>query len=122
MIKNIWSDISFYCINGHEHPVKFVRREGESPFYACPKYMRKDEKHPDGHEADELACPNRLSFNDSASIVEKFASIVEESLLSGEVADFSGFKFKYKLYDVKVLFYSDKAIKIGVLNRRATEL
>lgn len=122
MVKNFWSDIEFYCINGHDKPVKFVNREGDSPFYACPKYMLMDEKHPDGHEKGEPVCPNRVSFVDATNIVEKFAAIVEESSLAGEVTDFSNFRFKYKLFNVHVLSYSDKMIKIGILNRRAVEL
>lgn len=121
MITNVWSNISFYCNNGHEEPVKFVKREGESPFYACPRYMRRDEKHPDGHEMDEPACPNRVSFNDAASIVEKFAAVVEESILSGEITDFSNFKFNYKMYQVTILSYDDDEVQIGIINRRAIE-
>lgn len=121
MITNVWSNINFYCMNGHEEPVKFVRRDGESPFYACPRYMKRDERNPDGHEADVPACPNRLSFSDAASIVEKFASVVEESILSGEITDFSNFKFDYNMIKVRVLSYDDDEVRIGIINRKAIE-
>lgn len=119
MIKNFWSKITIYCNNKHEKPIEFYVKEGQSPFYACPKYMLKDEKHPNGHTKDERACPNRLNFIDAQGIVEKFSDIVEEDLLSNENINYEGLEFKYKHYIINVLEYTDKSIKLGILNKKS---
>lgn len=120
MILNFWNGISFYCMNGHEDPVPMVVMEGSTPFYACPKYMLKDEAHPDGHEPGEPGCPNRLSFTDAEQIVLTFSRMVEQAMEDDEIVDFTGLSFKYKMIQAKILKYRNKEdVRIGILNRRA---
>ena len=119
MVMNLWNRIHFCCKHRHEQPIPFKVMEGTSAFYACPKYMRQDEEHPDGHTEDEPACPNRVSFTDAEKIVSMLSDEVQESLLNGEMTDFTGLKYKYKYYDVEVLKYNDDRIELAVLNNRA---
>ena len=83
MVLNFWKshEISFYCMNGHEEPVPMVIMEGDTPFYACPRYMALDEKHPDGHGPDEPMCMNRFSLTDAEDIVMKLSKIIEEDIM-----------------------------------------
>ncbi len=119
MIKNFWNGLELYCMHRHDEPVRMTVREGSSHFYACPKYMRMDAEHPDGHADGEPACNNRLSFADATKLVETFAAAVEESYASGEMTDFTNFRFHYKHLEARVLYYDDDRIKLGVINNRA---
>lgn len=119
MIKNFWSKIKIYCGNNHNTPIEFTVKAGESPFYACPKYMLKDNKHPNGHTKDERACPNRLNFIDAQGIVEKFSDIVEKDIINDKNINYEGLEFKYKHYEIKVFKYTDNDIKISVINKKA---
>ena len=127
MLKNLTDKISFYCINGiHEKPVPMVFRErsddGHDDFYACPKYMLKDDAHPDGHGPDDKACLNRLGLSDAGEIISVFNRIVDEDMQENVFADYTNFSFPYKPgIQVKVLVFSDKEIRFGVLNRRAVK-
>lgn len=124
MILNFWNknNITFYCINKHEKPVKMVIMNGQTgQFYACPKYMLKDDKHPDGHEADERACANRLSFMDAEQIVMLLSKEVEEDLENGIMGNYKGITIRLKQIDAVVLEYSDYKIEIGIINHKAIE-
>ena len=117
MIKNIWNKVTFFCMN-HEEPLPFYEyRTEKETFYACHKYMKKDEDHPDGHEENEPACFNRLSFTTAADIVSRFASIMEEDSLMGTQADYKGMRFIVKNIEVKVLRYTPSEIRFGIINR-----
>ena len=121
MILNFWDNdnIKFYCINKHQKPVKMTIMNGQTgQFFACPKYMLKDENHPDGHDADERACSNRLSFMDAEQIVVALSKEVEDDLMNGIMGDYTGTIIHVKQIDAKVLDYSDSKIKIGIVNRR----
>lgn len=121
MILNFWDNdnIKFYCINNRQKPVKMTIMNGQTgQFFACPKYMLKDENHPDGHDADERACSNRLSFMDAEQIVVALSKEVEDDLMNGIMGDYTGTIIHVKQIDAKVLDYSDSKIKIGIVNRR----
>lgn len=120
MILGIWKNIKIYCDN-HEEPVLFKEKQGETMFYACPKYYPESEDFPQGYLEGEKKCLNRLSFHDAQKIVEEFSSIMEDSLISGEMFDFTNYKFRHRMYDVRIIYYSlsDMVIKIGVINRSA---
>lgn len=92
---------------------------GASDFYACPKYMRKDDQHPLGHDEDERACPNRISLYEEPQIVEALNKIIEEDLMSGVIADYTNLVFHYKHIEAKILKYSDNEIVISLLNKKA---
>lgn len=129
MVLNFWKshDISFFCMNGHEEPVPMVIMEGDTPFYACPRYMAMDEKHPDGHGPDEPMCMNRFSLTDAEEVVIKLSKIIEEDILNDVYGDYNGHVYEYKKLTVTVLLYEDAPddddikekplIYLGVLNR-----
>ena len=120
MIKGFWKKTHFYCIHGHDEPIPMVVMEGSSPFYACPKYMRQDEKHPDGYIDGERACANRISFTRAMSVMERFMKIVEEDDAAGVICDYTGMKFSFDGIDIRILKYDPKKeIRVGVINRRA---
>lgn len=121
MISNFWQRIHFFCIHdAHNEPVPFSVMEGSSSFYACPRYMRKDAAHPDGHEEGERACANRISFRDTEKIVEFFGSMYSEDLANGILMDYTGVEFDLRSYHVKVLRYSMNGdIDLGVINKAA---
>ena len=117
MITNMTDKVVFYCLK-HTKPIGMIVKEGVSLFYACPKYMQKDEDNPDGYEKDqERACANRLSFDDASNIIFKFNKIVEESLLNNVIQDFNNYEFDYKKIHIKILKYSDNHLDIGILNK-----
>jgi len=118
MIKNLWEKTELYCMN-HKEPVRmYIYEHAVSPFYACPRYMRKDADHPDGHEENEPGCANRISFDAYWKIVDKFGEIMEADFANGEIQDYTGLRFRWKQIDVKILSYSEKKILIGVSNRK----
>ena len=122
-VSNLWENLEFYCGN-HEERIPMVIQEGQSKFFACPKYMLKDEKHPDGHEADEKACVNRISFDDIGNIMMALHSVMSNAVADpGEMIDFNGYSFKHKSYDVKILKYNEFTgkIKLSILNRKVLQ-
>ena len=121
MLSNIWKGLSFYCMNGHERPVQMTFKEGNSLFYACPKYMPADRQHPDGHVSHEAACANRLSFSDAEKIVSMLSDAVQDSLCRDDLCDFTGYRFRLRQIAVEVLRYSDGDIRLGILNRGAVD-
>ena len=120
MITNIGKNLEFYCGN-HAKPIPLKIMNGETAFYACPKYMLKDKRHPDGHKKDEKACPNRLNFDDAGNIIMELSKMISASIEDDEFTDFTHTRFKYKYYDVEVLFYSDDRICLSVINRRVVK-
>lgn len=125
MIKNLTQNIRFFCINDHEEPVLMTERErtddNHDNFFACPKYMRKDEKHPDGFDKNETGCTNRLSFSDAGDIVVAFNKIVDDDIASFLFRDYTNYSFTLRNISVVVLSYSSEFIKFGVLNRKAVQ-
>ena len=119
MLSNFWDGVTLYCMNGHEEPVPMIYKEGNSLFFACPRYMLADENHPDGHRRNEPACPNRLSYYDAEKIISRLSEQVAESLVNDEVCDYTGYQFKFKNIHVRVLHYSEGDIRLGILNKGA---
>lgn len=118
MISNFWKGTSFYCMcDRHESPIPMVFKEGNSLFFACPKYMLADEQHPDGHERTEPACSNRLSYSDAEKIVSTLSDKVQDSIMEGEICDFTGYNFTVRKIKARVLKYKDDDIRIGVINK-----
>lgn len=122
MVKNIADRVRFYCINNHKEPIEMVIKEGRSLFYACPKYMMKDDNHPDGYvRGEENACANQLSFDDASNVIFALDKIISESMLSGEMQDYKNMEFDYKQIHVKVLKYSQDRLDLGILNKRTVK-
>ena len=119
MIKHLWEQITFYCIHGHEEPVPMKVMSGTTQFYACPRYMLKDEEHPDGHESGEPGCANRISFALALKIVDRFGKIVEDDTEAGDIVDYTNMRFSLSGVDVQVLKYTPTDVRLGVLNRKA---
>lgn len=131
MILDFWKNrkIGFYCMN-HDKPIPMAVREGNSLFYACPRYFLMDKDHPDGHAMGEPSCMNRLSFQDTSKIVEWLEKRIEEDLHDDIYTDYAGMSFKLRGITVTVLEYSqepvkrededeDPPVKLGILNRTA---
>jgi hypothetical protein len=104
----LWNRITIYCMN-HEEPVEMEivnnTEQIKTPFYACSNYFSE-------------GCPNRLNLDDYQGLVLKFCDVVEKG---GVLMDYTNYRFEYKgnrhkLF-VKVLKYSDKEVRLGVLNK-----
>ncbi len=121
MIKNFWKHITFYCGNDHPSPIPMKIMEGETPFYACPHYMLKDENHPDGHEPGERACANRLSFTRAKGIVDRLMKTVENDENEGIFCDYTGMQFDDNGITAEILKYDPLDTRISIVNRRATQ-
>lgn len=114
-ISDLWSKVSIYCMN-HDEPVKMeVLKNVEvikTPFYACENYVQSE-----SDKTDKNVCFNRLNLDDYQGIVLKFMDIVASSEM---MEDFTNYKFTYKgarhKITVKVLEYSYKSIKLGIIN------
>lgn len=131
---NFWEnyDIEFYCTNDHDEPVPMVIMKGVSQFYACPKYMKMDEQHPDGYGIDEVMCMNRFSLINAEEIVLAFSKIVENDIMNNTECDYTGHVFDVKKtgtnLKVTVLYYESfprgdyekPRLHLGVLNRLKT--
>lgn len=116
MVKNLWSKISIYCMD-HEKPVRmYVYTGSETPFYACPRYMLKDDDHPDGHAPDEKGCANRASFEAVRHLVEELGRKIEEDAENGIVMDYTGTKLKWRQISAQVLSWTNLHISIGIRN------
>ena len=121
MLTNLWRNISFYCMNDHEEPVPMVVQHGESAFYACPQYFEFSNEHPNGHFPGEKPCYNRISFRDAEKVIGEFSKIIEADLDDNVIADYKGLKITHRHIVAKVLKYSDKEVRIGILNRMAVQ-
>lgn len=122
MIQNFWSNTKIYCMNGHKEPIPMIVMSGTSSFYACPHYMLKNEKHPDGHSEDEKMCTNRISFTALTNVMSKLMKIVEKDDEDGIIADYTGKTIEYNGIKITVLKYHLNTFHIGILNRRAIDL
>lgn len=126
MVKNLSGKAQFYCMN-HPVPIPLIVRQRTDDrndnFFACPKYMRKDDAHPDGfdREAGETGCANRLSFSDAADLLDKFNKTVETDLMNGEISDYQGYRFTHRQIQAQILKYGGKELRIGILNRKAIQ-
>ena len=116
MLKNLWSRIELHCMT--HHVPMYVYSGAATPFYACPKYMKKDEEHPDGHDENERGCANRASFDDVMHLVEKFGKQIAEDESQGNVVDYTGLKLKWKTVDAVITKYSADKIIMEIKNRR----
>lgn len=124
MVKNIAEHASFYCMNEHAEPVLMIQRartdDNKDNFFACPKYMRKDEQHTNGFGEGETGCKNTLSFALAADILFWFNEMVETDMNSGIMSDYEGCKFTFKnQVEVTVLKDDGKELRFGVLNKKA---
>lgn len=120
MIKNLWDKVSFYCTNGHDEPIKLVVQQGDTPFYACPRYFQFDNEHPEGHLKGEAACHNRISFRDAERIVTKLSDKIESDMAEDDVSDYKNCRITIgNTISAVVLKYTSKEIRIGVVNRLA---
>ena len=118
MIRNIWKMVQLQCGN-HKKPIPFYVYEGSNtPFYACPKYMLKDDNHPDGHEKDEPGCSNRVSFDVARHFVEKISDILQEDIDNDTITDLTGLKMSYRGVDAQVTYQSDSKIILSVVNKK----
>lgn len=118
VVKNIWSKIELVCTN-HNPPVPMYVFEGSmTPFYACPKYMKKDEKHPNGHEENERGCSNRISFDDFGHLVDKLSNQIAKDTEAGIMGDYTNMKLHWKNIDAVILYYSFEKIIMGVSNKK----
>lgn len=116
MIKNIWSQITFVCGN-HKHPVEMYVYEGAAtPFYACPRYMLKDEEHPNGHNEGEPGCSNRMSFDAARYFVEKISKAMEEDILNNAIADMTGMKMSWHGIDAEITSHDTGKIIVAIKN------
>jgi hypothetical protein len=105
-MKGIWNLVSIWCLNHDEPKEMTVQNNTElikTPFYACPDYP---------------ACSNRLNLDDYQGLVLKFIQEVSKNPLC---TDFTNYSFTYrgtrqKIF-VKVLRYTDKEIRLGILNK-----
>ncbi len=125
MLKNLSADVKFYCMNGHEAPVLMKVREqsevGNDNFFACPKYMLKDESHPDGHDEKERSCLNRLSLSDAGDILSLYNKIVEDNIMDNALMDYEGYEFRHKLITARVLKDGSKGLAFGIYNKKAIQ-
>lgn len=119
MIQDLWKRTSFYCMNHGEDHVRLYDYTGTGkPFFACPRYWAKDEEHENGHEPYEEPCMNRLDYDTAQDIVEKLSQMIDEDDKDGIVTDYKNCVIHVKGIEAKVIRYTDKEIRIGILNRR----
>lgn len=103
----------FMCIN-HDTPHEMIIREGQSVFYACPKF------DDDNLEPGERKCLNRMTFIDAGGIIDKFAEI-EDSIdpLEG-TEDLTGYEFGYRglksRFKVIILKINEDEVRFGIKN------
>lgn len=120
---NVPQQVTFYCNNNHPTPLPMKIKEGNSKFYACPHFMRKDNVHPDGYiPGVETACTNQLALSDAGDIIYEFSKLQQEDIMNGEVAnDYTSlvFSLPHRKIKVKVLKYTDEVIHFGVINTAA---
>lgn len=120
---NIPQKVSFFCNNNHPEPLPMKVKEGNSKFYACPHFMRKDDAHPDGYTpGEETACTNQLSLSDAGDVMYEFSKIQQEDILNGEVNnDYTNLKFNlpHRKIQIRILKYNDDEIHFGIVNTAA---
>ncbi len=112
-VINLWNRIKVYCLN-HDEPEEMSIIQNlekiKTPFYACSHYL-------DDPKAGN-PCKNRLNLDDYQGLVMEFIGIVAEG---GPIADYTNYRFEYKgtrqKISVKVLLYTDKEIRLGILNK-----
>lgn len=91
----------------------------EEPFYACPRYMKKDENHPNGHEEGEKSCTNRLSIEEARHIMEKLDELADEAAANHEFPDFTNLVIKRKNgVTAKIIKYTPEETLISIKNTR----
>lgn len=119
MLKNIWSQISFFC-SDHKKPIPmYVRESNGKQYYACSHELKKDDDHPFGYDPDkgESSCGQKLTFQTAGQIVDRISALIEDDLKDGTVTDYAGYRFNIKNVEVTVIKQTNTEIKIGVKDR-----
>lgn len=112
MIKNIWSNVKFFCGHDHKEPIEMAYQQGpDSLFYACPKY------HPENREPEERACSNRLNLVNAEKIINQFANEVEKRGFIG--VNLTNYEWDYKTIHIKVLKHSVNEINLEIVDKKA---
>ena len=112
MIKNLWKNTTFYCMNHEKYEVMEIRQGPKEIFYACPKY------YPDNRSEGEKPCMNNMYIQIAQQAVEHFAGIIEEYEKQGIDVNIKGEKWVNKNVEFKVLEHKRDSLKIGILNRK----
>jgi len=113
VISGSWNDVTLVCAC-HDNPVEMVIQQGQSLFYACPKY------HAENREADERGCNNRLSMDDYMKMLEHLHGVLVEAEMRDERMTLTHYTWKdTKGTQYKVLRHDGNKMVISVLNKRA---
>ena len=113
MLSNFWKGLSFYCMNGHEHPIQMVCKEGNSLFYACPKY------NDDNRLTGEHKCANRLSITDLERLVDHINSKLCDDGFLNNVVNLKGHVWRENGVDYKILVHNRDKICVQCLDHSA---
>lgn len=129
MIINLWSKIQLICGNHsdgdeeimtpHEAASSKMSRSlyGNSSmnmFYSCPKY------YPENRKDDAPCCRNHISMKEFEGMLTYLSKTLEDAQLNGGTMDLTGLKWKSKSgVEYHVISYSDSAIRVKCLNKRA---
>ena len=115
MIKNLWQNTTFICMN-HDGQTNIVLEPTvgkKELFYACPKYKSEN------RETGERGCRNNIYSNYAQEAIEHVSQKIEEYESKNISADcITGYKWTKRDIDFEVLYYLYGSLKIGVLNRK----
>lgn len=111
MIKNIWAVTKVYCDN-HSNPLLMQFKTGpHSLFYACPEH--------DNKYKGKIACPNRISIDDLEALLEVLSQKIETEEADGGTINLTGWKFRHKYINCRVIRYEPNDIHLAITNGRA---
>ena len=118
MIKNFWDKIHIYCGCHDGEMVEMQASKGNmQTFCVCPRCVKADGEHPDGHGEYERACRNTLGTVAATDIVDKIVSLKEKARREGEVVDLTNCMFTVRGVMVRVLKDGTRNIRLSVVNK-----
>lgn len=113
LIKGFWETVTLICGNHPGEEVEMELKSGStSLFYACPRYDA--DKRPSG----EPPCLNRISLKEFERMLDDLFELLTGDDAVSTVLNLTNHSWRRKGIEYRVLFHTEKQIKIQVLNCR----
>lgn len=115
MLLNSWESITLVCANHGDDlgNVMELKKGPHSLFYACPKYQSIYDKN----RTAERSCNNRLTLVDYEALLGHLTEKARGEF--GMTVDLTGYRWKNKGVQYKVLRHEKGHFTVSMLNQKA---
>lgn len=112
---NLWDDVTVVCGNHGEEMPKLHIQEGQSVFYACPKFWAQN-------RADkEPVCFNRINLIEYTKMLDHIGAILAEAEENDEVRILTNYTWKSKSITFTIVSHVNNKIVVKMVNEAALQ-